>query len=118
MTDKAKNHRFRLNSQQGFSIVSSKDILRLRAESNYTRIYFSNGEMQLASKTLREFEEELAAVDFIRVQRSHLINMIYVKGYLSKNGGVILLSDGTEIGISRAKHKEFLLWTKQNYTNL
>src|SRR5690606_30893680 len=118
MLTNSKNLRFRLNSQQGFKIVSSIDIVRLKAESNYTRVYFSNGDVFIESKTLREFEQELAAIDFIRVHRSHLINMMYVQGYLSKNGGIILLTDGSEIEISRSKHREFLHWTKQNYKNL
>lgn len=112
------NIRFRLNSQQGFKIVSSSNIIRLKAECNYTRIFFNNGEVHIASKTLQEFEQEFAAIDFIRVHRSHMVNMQYVQGYLSKNGGTVLLMDGSEIEISRSKHREFLHWTKKNYKNL
>ena len=114
----SKSLKIRLNSQQGFKIISSDEIVRLEAESNYTRLFLLNGGVHIASKTLKEFENQLAGHDFIRVHRSHLINMVYVEGYMSKNGGVVLMKDGAEVYVSRAKHKEFVNWTKERYSTL
>ena len=68
----------------------------------------------IVTKTLKDFEELLNEYDFIRVHNSHLINLNHVTKYTKGEGGVVTLSDGAEVDVSRRKKEEFL----QRLTNL
>ncbi len=50
----------------------------------------------------------LLPYNFLRIHNSHLINLNYIKKYMRKNGGQVMLQDGTIIEISRRKKEEFL----------
>ena len=58
--------------------------------------------MILISKTLKQNEELLTEYNFIRTHKSHLINIKHIKSYL-RNEGVIIMSDGSKIPVSRRK---------------
>lgn len=95
-------------TRQGLVFVEVNEIIRCEAQSNYTTIYLSGGEKHIAAKTLKEFEQSLADFDFIRVHQSHLVNAHHIKQYIKGDGGFLILSDKTEVEVSR-RHKEILL---------
>ena len=85
-----------------------KDILYLKANRNYTYIYFIDGGSELASKSLKEFGDMIADKGFFRAHQSYLINMNHVVRFTKgKNSTVKLLND-TEIELDRCKKSEFL----------
>jgi len=97
-----------LPTLDGFIVVKVSDIIRCEAEKNYTNFIFSNHEKILVSKTLKEFEELLHDMDFIRVHQSHLINAAHVQRYIKGSGGYVKMSDDSIIEVSRRK-KELLI---------
>ena len=62
----------------------------------------------VASKTLKEVEELLEDYPFIRVHHSHIVNLNEVERYVKGEGGYLLMSNGSNIDVSRSR-KEFLL---------
>jgi two-component system LytT family response regulator len=97
-----------LPTQNGYEIILVKEIIRCKADINYTTFYLLNGSKMVVSKTLKEFEDLLNEYDFIRVHNSHLINLHHIKNYTRGEGGVVTMSDGTEVDVSRRKKDEFL----------
>jgi two-component system LytT family response regulator len=97
-----------LPTQSGYEIISVKEIIRCKADINYTTFYLLNGSKMVVSKTLKEFEDLLNDYDFIRVHNSHLINLHHIKNYTRGEGGVVTMTDGTEVDVSRRKKDEFL----------
>ena len=97
-----------LPTQSGYEIIPVKEIIRCKADINYTTFYLLNGSKMVVSKTLKEFEDLLNDYDFIRVHNSHLINLHHIKNYARGEGGVVTMSDGTEVDVSRRKKEEFL----------
>ena len=95
----------------GTQYVLLEDIIRLQADRNYTKLYFTNGKNFLSSKTLAEYEKILRDVGFIRVHRSHLVNPQYISAY--DNQGLVKLKDGCEIEVSRRKKEMVLNHFKQ-----
>jgi two-component system, LytTR family, response regulator len=85
----------------GIQYVLPEDIIRLQAERNYSRLYFTSGKNFLSSKTLAEYEKVLRDAGFIRVHRSHLINPSHIASYAKQD--TIRLNDGCEIEIARRK---------------
>lgn len=82
------------------------DIIRLEAERNYTRFFLANNKQFVSAKTLKEYEDILAAHGFIRVHKSHLVNRRCIERYDKK--GVLILSDKTEVEVSR-RRREFVM---------
>lgn len=97
-----------LPSFSGLTVIAVKDIIHCKGESNYTNFFLSSGEKLLVSKTLKEYEELLNECDFVRVHKTHLINLHHVKNYARGEGGTVTMSDGTMIEVSRRKKEEFL----------
>ena len=92
----------------GFAIVNVKDIVRCEGKRNYTRIIFKEAPEKVVSRTLLEFEHLLAPLGFVRIHRSHLVNILNVVRYLKSDGGMVELKTGELLKVS-PKHKENLL---------
>ena len=92
----------------GFAIVNVKDIIRCEGKRNYTRIIFKEAPEKVVSRTLLEFEHLLAPLGFVRIHRSHLVNILNVVRYLKSDGGMVELKTGELLKVS-PKHKENLL---------
>jgi two-component system LytT family response regulator len=97
-----------LPTSNGLTIVPLKEIIRCEADVNYTNFFLATKHKMLVSKTLKEFEELLNEYDFIRVHNSHLINLHHVKNYIRGEGGIVTMTDGTEVDVSRRKKEEFM----------
>lgn len=97
-----------LPTLDGFLVVKISDIIRCEADKNYTFFIFTNNRKVLVSKTLKDFEELLQDMDFIRIHQSHLINASHVQRYIKGSGGYVKMSDDSIIEVSRRK-KELLM---------
>lgn len=97
-----------LPTSNGLTIVLLKDIIRCEAGINYTIFFLATKDKIVVAKTLREFDELLNDYDFIRVHNSHLINLHHIKNYTRGEGGTVMMTDGTEVDVSRRKKEEFL----------
>jgi two-component system LytT family response regulator len=105
--EKPKN-RLALPTAEGVYIVDKANIIRVEAMSNYSVFILTDAKKIVVSKTLKEYESVLDANNFMRVNRSVIINLDFVVKYRKGDGGTLELSDGTEIEVS-AQKKEILL---------
>jgi len=101
-------HKIILSTAERINVVSVDDILRCESDNYYTFFYFTNGKRLLISKTLKENEELLKNHHFIRPHKSHLVNTKYIKGFLKHEGGFIIMSDGTNVPVSRRKKESII----------
>jgi two-component system LytT family response regulator len=116
--DKQENERIRFLQQNLLRPTSPKiglpvgdhveyvpvdSIIRCKGEGNYTRFIFPDRKAILVAKTLVEFEELLADHGFIRVHKTHLVNLKYVTAFIRDNSGSLILSNGDEVAISRRR---------------
>lgn len=106
-TQQPDNARIGLPLSDRVEFVEVKTIIRCQGESNYTHLYFTAKKPLLVAKSLVEFEELLADHGFIRVHKSHLVNLNHVTSISKNDGGTLVLSNGDSILISR-RRKEFV----------
>lgn len=92
----------------GLVFMPVQNIVRCESTGNYTRIFFTDKKNLMVSRPLKEFEELLTDVDFFRVHNSHLINLQQMQSYIQGEGGFALMSDGTQVEISRRRKADFL----------
>lgn len=105
--EKPKN-RLALPTAEGVYIVDKANIIRVEAMSNYSVFILTDAKKIVVSKTLKEYESALDADNFMRVNRSVIVNLNFVVKYRKGDGGTLELSDGAEIEVSTQK-KEALL---------
>ena len=87
--------------------VAFEKILYIKASSNYSLIYDTEGKSILTSKTLKYYEEQLLDKGFLRVHSGTLINMSKVKGIKRNGRYIIILENDIKIPVSRS-YKEAL----------
>lgn len=102
-----EKRRLVLKTQESVHVVELDEIIRCEADRNYTSFFLNGNKKILVSKTLKEYENLLSGHNFLRVQQSHLININYVDRYDKKNGGAVVMKDGSEVPLSPAKREVF-----------
>jgi two-component system, LytTR family, response regulator len=102
------NKKIALPTINGLVFMPVQNIVRCESTGNYTKIFFTDKKQLLVSKPLKEFEELLTDVDFFRVHNSHLINLQQMESYIQGEGGFALMSDGTQVEVSRRRKADFL----------
>ena len=95
--------RIALTTSEGIHLFEVSDIIRCVGEDNYTTFYIKNNKPVIISKTLKEYEDLLSEYGFERIHQSHLINLAYLKSYVKKDGGYIVMADNTQLPISQRK---------------
>lgn len=104
----AQYSKITLPTGNAYEIVNVKDIIRCEADGSYTTFFLESKKKLLVSASLKHYEDLLPEEDFIRVHHHHLINMAHVVRYLKTDGGYAVMSDGTQIEISRRKKEAFI----------
>lgn len=102
-----EKRRLVLKTQESVHVVELDHIIRCEADRNYTSFFLTDNKKILVSRTLKEYETLLSAHNFLRVQQSHLINLDFVDRYDKKNGGAVVMKDGSEVPLSPAKRDIF-----------
>jgi two-component system LytT family response regulator len=95
--------RIALSTADGIHLFEISDIIRCESEDNYTKFYIKNNKPVLISKTLKEYEDLLTEHGFERIHQSHLINLAYLKSYIKKDGGYVVMADNSNLPISQRK---------------
>jgi len=93
----------------GLNFEKTAEILSLEAEGNYTRLYFCDGRKMLVCKTLLAVEKLLGNPQiFVRIHRSHTINLNRIQQYIRGKGGYVKMENGQQWEVSVSKKKSFM----------
>ncbi len=103
-----QNQKVMLPTLNGFEIIELKEILHCSAEDNFTRFFLQSGKELLICRTLKHFEKIFDNAGFMRIHRSHLINLKYVIRYTKGKGGYVTMENGDNIEVSNTKKQDFL----------
>lgn len=109
--------RVSFQNTDGISLHFVDEIVHCQASGNYTFVYFTSAPKLLISRTLKDVEEQLAGDGFERIHQSHLINLAHLRRYVSRDGGLVVLSDGTEIPVAQRKRSRLLELLQQGASN-
>jgi two-component system LytT family response regulator len=90
-------------TSDGIEFLSIPDIIYCESDNNYTFIYNLDGSRLLVSKTLKQIENILEDYHFLRIHQSYLINLRHIKKYHRGQGGSVVLANGKELPVARAR---------------
>lgn len=97
-----------LPTYKGYSFIKPEEIVRCESDNTYTTFFLIDKREILVSKTLKSCELMLSNFSFCRVHNSSLINLKYIEAYERGEGGVVKMTDGSEVPISRRRKDNFL----------
>lgn len=96
-----------LPTLDGFDVVKMEDIVRLKGNGNFTDVFLKDGSRKMVCRFLKHFTEMLP-YPFVRIHKSHVININAVKSYHKGTGGYVTLNDGAEVEVSAGYKDAFL----------
>lgn len=97
-----------IKAKDSLRIVTTGEIIRCEADSNYTRIFLKDGKNIFASETLKDYEETLNNYGFFRSHHSHLVNIGHINSFEKRGGGTLIMSDKSEVPVSVRKKDSLL----------
>lgn len=93
----------------GLKFVNFEDIIMFEADGMYTKVTTIKETEILVCKPLRHFVDLLEIQPtFYKPHRSYLINLKYIREYIRKDGGYIIMDNDKSVSIANDKKEEFL----------
>lgn len=84
--------------------IEAKEIIYLKAESNYTVFNFDNGTKAISGFTLKHHQNKNELNGFLRVNRAYLLNPTYIAELKSEGSSTLVrMTDGMRTRISRRR---------------
>ena len=104
--DEKALQRLAVPTSNGIHFIDIHNIIWMEGDGSYTKFKIEGKSNLMASKSLKEYEDILIHHSFVRVHQSYLINISHINKYIKGDGGQLIMSDGTEIEVSRRKKDE------------
>lgn len=104
----SRNQKVALPTSKGLLFVNIKDILYCNSEGSYTNIFLANSKKFTIAKNLKEISEKLPSNIFLRIHRSHIINIEHVEEFINGSSQTVKLKNGEEFQLSKSKKSDFL----------
>lgn len=105
-----QQHKVVLPLIDGFEVIEVRDIVRCQANDNFTDFHLTDGSKKVICRTLKFYEGLLADFDFLRVHKSHMVNLQHVRKYKKGKGGQLIMSNESVVDVSPANKKAVLDW--------
>lgn len=100
---------FVISDRRGIYCVPLDGIIRFESQGTYSVTHTALGEEYISCKSLRKISKELTNTNcFFRIHNSHIINVTKIKMYKKVNGGTVVMTDGSELPVSRRRKSGFL----------
>lgn len=92
--------------KKGSVVLPVKDLMFLRATSNYSWLYWKDGQRMLMSRTLKYYQPHLPDTFFVRLHRNCIVNIQYIERMEHidpDKGGFAYLKSGVVLPVSRRR---------------
>lgn len=99
---KKYNKKLCITTQKHQIIIEKSSIIYLKSDSNYCEIHMQDGTIHCCSRTLKEVFSRIRGNDFLKVHKSYVVNLEYLK-YMDSSFSYMVLDDQIEIPIARAR---------------
>jgi DNA-binding LytR/AlgR family response regulator len=93
---------------RGIEVRSCESIVHVEGQGNYTNVVFAREPKLMLSRTIGDYEDILAGAGFIRVHRSHIVNMRHVRRVIPGKTPRIVLTNGDIVSVSE-RYRERLM---------
>ena len=91
-------------------VIDVEDIDWIEAAGSYARLHVGNdgGGSHLIRSSMKALQAKLDPHEFCRIHRSYLVRIARIRELRRRGNGdhCVILADGAELPLSRARHKE------------
>ncbi|MCG8575382.1 MAG: LytTR family DNA-binding domain-containing protein, partial [Flavobacteriales bacterium] len=95
-----------LRTHNGYELIEVSQIIRCEAERAYCVFHLKDNRKIVVSKSLKSFVDTLEQMNFMRIHRSHLVNMMHVIRYIQGDNMRVLMSDQNTVPVAhRQRHR-------------
>jgi len=102
------NEKLVLSTRDFYHLIEIDNIIYCKSENSYTTFYLAGGEEIKVSVSIKNVEQKMNSVSFIRPHQSYLVNIHHIKSIQKSSGGDLVLDNGKTITISSRKKSEIL----------
>lgn len=99
---------------EGLEFIALDRIVAFSAEGNYTTIY-TGRDRYVASKTLKAFETRLLETYFLRVHRSHMINIRKVKAFKRGQKSFLIMENNLKFEVGQSRKQAVLAFIRRMF---
>jgi two-component system LytT family response regulator len=103
-----EQRRIALQTGDGTQFIELKDIIYLKADGSYTHFILNTGKNLVLSRGLSDFSKIEETGLFIRIHRSHIINLNHISKILKQDGGFVVMANGDELSIAPQRKKDLM----------
>lgn len=96
-----ENKKITVSTLDGVLFVEVNKLMHLEADNVYTTLHLDDATKIVASKPLKDFEDRLVNLGFIRIHKSHLINVGFIKKFYKGENAYIVMTDDSIIPVSK-----------------
>jgi len=98
-----------ISDGKGLTVLHLDDIMHCSATDSYTLVHTrTEAKPILVTRPLSLFDEFLCDKGFVRIHQSHLVHRKHIKRYIRGEGGEVILSDGSNLPVSRRMKVELM----------
>lgn len=97
--------KLKVSSKQEIRFIDFDEITHLTAEGNYTDLHLTSHEVINVSLQLGKLEEKLPEKHFLRINRSEVVNLKYVKVLKKKSRKLLLRANNSELTLKIASNR-------------
>jgi two-component system, LytTR family, response regulator len=101
-----RDARLSINTASGTLLLDPDTITHMRAEGSYCEVHTTDQGRILVSRKLKDLHEELDPARFLRIHRSHVVNLGHVRELMRGENTFVRLKDGTELPVARERREE------------
>lgn len=105
---RVNKNKLALPTAEGIHLIDKMSVIRVEALNNYSAFIMADNKKIVVSRTLKEYEGILTDDNFMRVNRSTIVNLEFVLKYKRGDGGKLELADGSEVDVSPNKKNELM----------
>lgn len=105
---KKNDKRLVLKTTDKIHILRLDQIMHLESDQSYCHFFLNDGQKITVSKPLKEYDELLCDYDFLRIHKSHMVNLEFIRRFDRAEGGYVIMKDESRIPVSFRKKDELL----------
>ncbi|MEM6964920.1 MAG: LytTR family DNA-binding domain-containing protein [Bacteroidota bacterium] len=91
-----------LPTKNGMIYLTINEILYLKADGRNTHIFFKNNESVVTTLNMKECDKKFLKTTLLRIHKSHMINLSYIKKYLKKLDAYVEMEGGQRLDVGQA----------------
>jgi len=95
--------RLKFQTTRGYLLINPEEIMYCKSEGIYTELFLTNNRVELCYLFLSKLDEILRKYNFMRISRSCMINLKYLRKVYRDNNTIVLSTDGKEYEVKGSK---------------